>query len=83
MPSNNAVRVVGGANALSPYLGERMVAAHIARKQVFVRQLRPQDLKFELKNLQRDEAIAIAGLMARVVGRAQTVFLMDRIPERN
>ncbi|MDX6462921.1 MAG: hypothetical protein QOE55_6618 [Acidobacteriaceae bacterium] len=45
MPSNNAVRVVGGANALSPYLGERMVAAHIARKQVFVRELRPLEYR--------------------------------------
>jgi uncharacterized protein (DUF2252 family) len=70
MPSNNAERVVAGANALSPFLGERMMAAHVARKQVFVRELRPQDLKFELKMLQRAEAIAIAGLMARVVGHA-------------
>jgi uncharacterized protein (DUF2252 family) len=70
MPSDHADRVVEGANALSPYLGERMVAAHVARKQVFVRELRPQDLKFELKNLQRAEAVAIAHLMAGVVGRA-------------
>lgn len=70
MPSNNAERVVTGANALSPFLGERMMAAHVARKQVFVRELRPQDLKFELKMLQRAEAVAIAGLMARVVGHA-------------
>jgi uncharacterized protein (DUF2252 family) len=70
MPSNNADRVVAGANALSPFLGERMVAAHVARKQVFVRELRPQDLKFELERLRREEAIAIARLMAGVVGRA-------------
>lgn len=47
-----------------------MVAAHVARKQVFVRELRPQDLKFELERLRREEAIAIARLMAGVVGRA-------------
>jgi uncharacterized protein (DUF2252 family) len=70
MPSNNADRVVAGANALSPFLGERTVAAHVARKQVFVRELRPQDLKFELERLRRAEAVAIAGLMAGVVGRA-------------
>lgn len=70
MPSNNADRVVAGANALSPFLGERMVAAQIARKQVFVRELRPQDLKFELERLRRAEAVAIARLMAGVVGRA-------------
>lgn len=70
MPSNNAERVVAGANALSPYLGERMAAASIAGKQVVVRELRPQDLKFELQRLQQGEAIAIARLMAAVVGRA-------------
>jgi uncharacterized protein (DUF2252 family) len=80
MPSNNAERVVAGANALSPYLGERMIAAHVARKQIFVRELRPQDLKFELKNLQRTEAVAIAGLMARVVGRAHGSQMT--LPER-
>jgi uncharacterized protein (DUF2252 family) len=70
MPSNNAARVVAGANALSPFLGERMVAAEVGRKQVFVRELRPQDLKFELERLRRAEAVAIARLMAGVVGRA-------------
>jgi uncharacterized protein (DUF2252 family) len=70
MPANQAERVVAGANALSPYLGERMVAATIARRQVFIRELRPQDMKFELQNLQQAEAIAIARVMAGVVGRA-------------
>jgi uncharacterized protein (DUF2252 family) len=70
MPRNNAERVVTGANALSPFLGERMVAASVAGKQVVVRELRPQDMKFELEGLQQAEAIAIARLMAGVVGRA-------------
>jgi uncharacterized protein (DUF2252 family) len=70
MPRNNAQRVVAGASALSPFLGERMVAAHIVKKPVVVRELRPQDLKFELERLQQGEAIAIARLMAGVVGRA-------------
>jgi uncharacterized protein (DUF2252 family) len=70
MPTNNAERVVAGANALAPYLGERMAAAGIGRKQVFVRELRPQDMKFELEGLRQTEAIAIARLMAGVVGRA-------------
>jgi uncharacterized protein (DUF2252 family) len=68
MPSNNAERVVAGANALSPFLGERMVAAHVVKRQVVVRELRPQDLKFELERLQQAEAIAIARLMAGVEG---------------
>lgn len=70
MPRNNAERVVTGATALSPFLGERMVAVSIARKPVVVRELRPQDMKFELDGLQQAEAIAIARLMAGVVGRA-------------
>jgi uncharacterized protein (DUF2252 family) len=70
MPQNNAERVVAGANALSPFLGERMVAASVAGKQVVVRELRPQDMKFDLDGLQQAEAIAIARLMAGVVGRA-------------
>jgi uncharacterized protein (DUF2252 family) len=47
-----------------------MVAASIAGKQVIVRELRPQDMKFELDGLQQAEAIAIARLMAGVAGRA-------------
>jgi uncharacterized protein (DUF2252 family) len=70
MPANNADRVVAGACALSPFLGERMLSGKIGRRTVFVRELRPQDLKFELVNLQQKEAIAIARLMAGVVGRA-------------
>jgi uncharacterized protein (DUF2252 family) len=69
-PLNNAERVVTGAQALSPSLGDRMLAATFLGRQVVVRELRPQDLKFELNELQREEAVAIARLMAGVVGRA-------------
>jgi uncharacterized protein (DUF2252 family) len=70
MPPNNAERVVIGACNLSPFLGDRMIAAKISNRQVVIRELRPQDLKFELRGLQRAEAIAIARVMAGVVGRA-------------
>ncbi len=70
MPANNAGRVVTGARNLSPFLGDRMIAAKISGRQVVIRELRPQDLKFELTELQRLEAIAIARVMAGVVGRA-------------
>ncbi len=70
MPANNAQRVVTGACNLSPYLGERMLPATFAGRQVVVRELRPQDLKFELTGLKQMEAIAIGRLMAGVVGRA-------------
>jgi uncharacterized protein (DUF2252 family) len=70
MPTNNAERVVTGARHLSPFLGDRMIAAKIDGRQVVIRELRPQDLKFELKGLHRSEAVAIARVMAGVVGRA-------------
>ncbi len=70
MPSNDADRVVAGARALSPFLGDRTVPVLISGRNAFVRELRPQDLKFELVNLTRDEAIHIAHVMASVVGRA-------------
>ncbi len=70
MPANDAERVVTGARHLSPFLGERTVAADLNEKQVFIRELRPQDLKFELDGLKQKEAIGIAHVMAGVVGRA-------------
>ena len=70
MPKGYADRVVAGACALSPFLGDRMLAATVCRRPVVVRELRPQDLKFELIGLKQAEAIAIARLMAGVVGRA-------------
>jgi uncharacterized protein (DUF2252 family) len=70
MPANNAERVVTGARNLSPYLGDRMLATTLAGKQVVIRDLRPEDLKFDLAHLTQNEAIAIARLMAGVLGRA-------------
>ena len=70
MPSNDAERVVTGARQLSPFLGERTVAADLGDRHVFIRELRPQDLKFELIGLKQKEAVGIAHVMAGVVGRA-------------
>ncbi len=70
MPTNNAERVVTGARNLSPFLGERMLPAHLLGKEVVLRELRPQDLKFELDELTQREAILTARLLAGVVGRA-------------
>jgi uncharacterized protein (DUF2252 family) len=70
MPKGYADRVVAGARALSPFLGDRIMAAAVCRRPVFIRELRPQDLKFELVGLQKAEAVAVARLMAGVVGRA-------------
>ena len=67
---NNAHRVVTGACALSPYLGERMMPVMLARKSVVLRELMPQDLKFDLDRLTREEAVAAARYLAGVVGKA-------------
>ncbi len=48
MPNDPAERVVAGARALSPILGERMAAGRIMDRPVFVRELLPQDLKIEV-----------------------------------
>jgi len=63
-------RVVEGANKLSPFLGERMLAAHLLGRSVVLRELMPQDLKLEMETLTMDEAIAAARHLAFVVGRA-------------
>ena len=70
MPKSNGERVVTGARALSPYLGERMVAARVLDRSVFIRELLPQDLKLELDALTAREATEVARFLASVVGRA-------------
>jgi uncharacterized protein (DUF2252 family) len=70
MPRDNAERVVAGARALSPNLGERMIATRLFDKSVTLRELMPQDLKIEIDQLNREEATAVARYLAGVVGRA-------------
>ena len=70
MPRDNATRVVTGAKALSPNLGQRMVAARLLDKAVVLRELMPQDLKLEVEHLTPNKAIALATYLAGVVGKA-------------
>lgn len=70
MPRENAQRVVAGARALSPHLGERMVAARLLDRGVALRELMPQDLKIEIDQLTQADAMALAFYLAGVVGRA-------------
>jgi len=70
MPIDNAERVVEGARHLSPFLGGRMLAEQLLQKPVFIRELLPQDLKLEIDQLSRQEALDMAEFLARVVGRA-------------
>jgi uncharacterized protein (DUF2252 family) len=70
MPRNNAERVVKGARHLAPFLGERMLAARLLDRSVFMRELMPQDLKIEIDQLTRAEAVKVARFLATVVGKA-------------
>jgi uncharacterized protein (DUF2252 family) len=70
MPKDFAKRVVTGACNLSPYLGERMLAARFLSRPVVLRELMPQDLKLEIDRLTREEAVAAASYLACIVGKA-------------
>jgi len=70
MPADHAERVVKGAWHLAPALGDRMLAAKVLDHPVFMRELLPQDLKFELADLTCDEAMRLARFLATVVGKA-------------
>lgn len=70
MPADNALRVLQGALHISPSLGERMRAATLLERPVFVRELLPQDLKLEINQLTSDEALMAAEYLSTVVGLA-------------
>jgi uncharacterized protein (DUF2252 family) len=70
MPQDFAKRVVTGARNLSPFLGERMLAAKFLSRPVVLRELMPQDLKLEMDRLTREEAVAAASFLAGVIGKA-------------
>jgi uncharacterized protein (DUF2252 family) len=70
MPTDYAERVVAGAQHLSPYLGERMRAATLLDRPVFIREILPQDLKLELEQLTTEEALLSANYLAACVGQA-------------
>ena len=77
MPRDNAERVVRGARALAPNLGERMLAARMCDRSVVIRELMPQDLKLEIDQLTQREAVNAARFLAMVVGEAHA-RQMDR-----
>ncbi len=69
-PRDNAVRVVTGAQALSPHLGDRMIAARLLGKAVVLRELMPQDLKIAVAELGERDAVQLAAYLGGIVGRA-------------
>ena len=70
MPQDFAQGVVTGACNLSPFLGERMLADKFLGRSVVVRKVMPQDLKLEIDQLTRDEAVSAVRYLAAVVGKA-------------
>lgn len=70
MPRDNGMRVVEGARQLAPALGERMLAARFLGRAVFMRELLPEDLKLEVDEISREEAMKAAWYLAMVVGKA-------------
>jgi uncharacterized protein (DUF2252 family) len=70
MPRDNAARVVAGARALAPNLGDRMLAGRLLDRSVVLRELMPQDLKLEIDRLSQEEAVNAARYLATVVGVA-------------
>jgi len=70
MPRDYAKRVVEGARHVSPALGNRMRAATLLDRPVFIRELLPQDLKLEIERLGHGQALKVARFLAMVVGHA-------------
>ncbi|TZG26539.1 DUF2252 domain-containing protein [Sphingomonas montanisoli] len=70
MPADHAARVVAGARALAPHLGERMLATRLLGKPMVLRELLPQDLKLEVDQFTKREATRAARYLAYVVGAA-------------
>jgi uncharacterized protein (DUF2252 family) len=82
MPRDNAERVVTGARALAPHLGRRMLATRFLDRAVFLRELLPQDLKLEIEQLSRAEAMSVARFLAHVVGKAHARQMDDATRRR-
>jgi uncharacterized protein (DUF2252 family) len=77
MPEDPAERVVAGARALSPNLGDRMLAVQLLDRSVVLRELMPQDLKLEVEQFSSAQAVVAARYLAHVVGRAHARQMDD------
>ena len=77
MPDDHAERVVAGARALSPHLGDRMAAGAMSDRPVIIRELMPEDLKLEMEQFSRSEAATAARYLAGVVGKAHGRQMSD------
>ena len=70
MPKDNSLRVVAGAKALAPYLGNRMAVGRVGEVGLVLRELTPHDLKIEVSRLPSKEAASLAAYLGDVVGLA-------------
>ena len=70
MPTHAGERVVAGARATSPNLGDRMASGDLSNSPVVVRELMPEDMKLDIEQFTRKEAVAAARYLAGVVGKA-------------
>ena len=70
IPGDHAKRIVVGARALSPNLGDRMASGSISDRPVIIRELMPEDLKLEMEQFSRREGVSAARYLAAVVGKA-------------
>jgi uncharacterized protein (DUF2252 family) len=75
MPRDHASRVREGALHLAPNLGRRMLGGRVQGRSVFVRELRPQDLKVDIERMNGVEAKDVARYLGNVVGRAHAAQL--------
>lgn len=80
MPEHAGERVVAGARALSPNLGDRMAWGDFGDRPVAVRELMPEDMKLDIEQFTRKEAVAAARYLSGVVGKAhgRQMTLSDR-----
>ena len=70
LPDHDGERVVTGARKLSPYLGSRMISASVLKTPLSVRELLPQDLKFELDAMNNADALEMSKYLGSVVAIA-------------
>lgn len=70
MPRDNAERVVAAARALSPALGDRMLALRMLDRPMVLRELAPEDLKIEPDHLPPATMDELAAYLGRVLGDA-------------
>jgi uncharacterized protein (DUF2252 family) len=82
MPRDNAHRVVEGARQLSPFLGKRMLPWRFTGRSVVMRELLPQDLKLEMDQLTREQAVGAARFLASVVGEAHARQMDEKTREK-